>query len=514
MSRSILLWTLIGSFLVLALTLPAAAAESKVEKMTSDESQASYKRKSITYMGMSVDRGVKATDAQLATLEKALRKRLEIARYDYNTVDAGQFGSMKQFVQALRDYVGKAAHDRAAAEAEYEERFKRARVLATDIDRIMDSVYLYEIHVIQLKAKRNMKCPTGLIAIAEQGLKSEIAEETGQDIKMCAPGESVVRGVVAVEVRFYKANLTAKSGPAYKLLRRFRESSASKFDAGSYYGNKAAEVAITVASYLQAWQLQVQIKSFAPFRMFTPITGVVGDEVEFHAGKSDAIRIDDTYGIIEYDQAGAPVEIGWAKVRKVGDADGKGGGNPSVAEVITTKGKLAGGEQLFEKPMLNLGVELFGSATYAFTHVLNEDESGFYYGGGLMVNWDLGPKLGIPDFYLLVGGDYMVIDSGVGMVHAGLGIKKKWYLGPLGLGIGLRAGIAYMMGAEDAAGDTITAFGAGGDLIVAFEYYITPHWHAFLHVVPRFYQLFGFDEAGTVPRELGVGGNLGIMAMF
>ena len=78
---------LLTAMVVLGLSLPVLAAETKEEKMTSDQTQQNYTRKSITYLGILNAAG--APDQHMALIEQGIRKKLELKRFDYNAVSLG-----------------------------------------------------------------------------------------------------------------------------------------------------------------------------------------------------------------------------------------------------------------------------------------------------------------------------------------------------------------------------------------------------------------------------------------
>jgi len=88
--------------MILGLAGLAQAAESKVEKMQSDESQAQYQRKSITYLGVNLDR-VNVPGDHLAIIEGGIRKNIELKRFDYNAVNLDNTYTVDQFVKDLRE---------------------------------------------------------------------------------------------------------------------------------------------------------------------------------------------------------------------------------------------------------------------------------------------------------------------------------------------------------------------------------------------------------------------------
>ena len=123
------------------------AAEDKLERQKSDQTQAQYTRKSITYLGLELAPGVSLPPEALPLIARGIRPQVELPRFDYNALDLKGFASLAEFVEALRGYVLKSSVDRAGAEAEYSARFQRANVLAADIERVLASAYLYRIQV-------------------------------------------------------------------------------------------------------------------------------------------------------------------------------------------------------------------------------------------------------------------------------------------------------------------------------------------------------------------------------
>ena len=72
-------------------------------------------------------------------IEQAIRREIEIERFDYNEVKISSTQTIDQFIRELRDYVKRQAMDRSASEAEFDTRFKAARVYVDDVKRIMNS---------------------------------------------------------------------------------------------------------------------------------------------------------------------------------------------------------------------------------------------------------------------------------------------------------------------------------------------------------------------------------------
>jgi hypothetical protein len=479
-----------GVLFLLSFLLAAAAlaAEGKEEKLSADQTQQRYTRKSITYLGMWIGPAVMRDADYLATAEKIIRSKIELPRFDYNAVSLTESYSLDDFVNNLREYVKKRAYDRAAAEAEFEARFKSNRVYFDDVDRIMNSAYLYQIKLSLLSVERG-KCPDSKVEALLLG---------------CIPGAEGMIARVNASVTFYQANLTQEGAPPYKLIKEVAHIPTVGFEelaleilanpeqlpaAMKSAGMKAtAEAANFLGEFLSKGMKQIP-----DFQLKTPVQAALSDGVEFMMGKQEGVRMDETYDVAEFDAAGDKTLLGYVKVRKIGDASGEGGGNPSYAEKVKEKRKLVGGEQLFEHPMINLAVGLSFIFEFAAKDVLGATDSsgsvksGFYPGVGLYVDYDLAPIINIPELYVSVETDFLYIpndsDLAVYLIHGLFGIKKKWYIESLVLAAGLRGGISYYQ-VENYEDDSL---GFGADAYLGLEYYFKPEFSIFAKVGGRFF---------------------------
>jgi hypothetical protein len=503
-----LLCYLVVGTLVFGFGTSVYAAESKVEKMTSDQTQAQYQRKSITYLGIDPTNVNIPTD-ELEVVEKAIRAKIELKRFDYNAVGLDQTYTIDKFVADLREYVKKISVDRAAAEAEYEARFKRARVLATDIDRIMNSAYFYVIKVLVYKNVR-AKCPDNKLAALAMG---------------CVPNQEGMLATVNATVTFYRANLTDETKKPYELIKEVKHMPTKGFEEFNVIEvNRMKEImkstgleAATEASSSLADFLSKGMKQIPDFQLLTPVQTAMSDGVEFMLGKGEGVRLDDTYDVNEYDAAGDKKLLGYVKVRNIGDATGSGGGTPSYAEKVKEKQKFVGGELMVEHPMVGMAVGLHIVGQYTLKDVLSFKDSAegkFYPGLGLYIDKDLAHLTGIPEFYLSVEGDFLLVgetttEKAVYLTHAMLGAKKKWYMESLVFSLGLRGGISYYVisGYED------DAIGFGADLLGGVEYYFKPEFSIYFKAVGRYFTnplQFGLE----LPDEIGIQGTLGAFLAF
>jgi hypothetical protein len=512
-------------------------AEDKIEKMTSDQTQEKYTRKSITYVGISAQ-GVNIPADNLGLAETEIRKLIELPRFDYNSVSLTN-KTLDQFVQELREFVKKASMDRAGAEAEFEDRFKSARVYAKDIDRIMSSAYLYNITVV-LFNEAPFTCPWDKAAAL---------------LQKCTPGQAGIKVKLNATVTFNKANLLDEKAPPYTLLKTIQvmpndgfqpfESpptppvvGAAKAIFEAYeraladYNRRLPQIqhdaslkaTKEAASSLAQW-LSKDMKKIPDFQLKTPVSGAQPDGVEFMLGKNEGVGYDDTYDVTEFDAAGTKSNLGYVKVRTIGDAKGTGEGSPSYAEKVKEKKNILGGEMLYEHPMIGLAIGIHGVFEFVMKDVLGQTDSngdkktGFYPGLGLYIDKDISNVFKSPEWYASVEADVLFlpeVDTIIGaqstkLVHGMLGLKKKWYAKSLVFSLGARAGISYYIISFDSGADYEgDSLGFGGDVIAGLEYYVIPEFSVYLKAAGRFFTNPGVDA----DPEMGINGSLGVFVAF
>ena len=537
----------LGILSMLMSSVLVLAAESKEDTLASDQTQAQYTRKSITYLGMSVDPSLGVPPDVLQAVEQAIRPQIEIKRFDFNDVDVSKFASIDDFVNALREYVKKRSYDRASADAEMDTRFKEARVYAKDIDRILNSAYFYQMNLFVYR-NNPFDCPWNIIEA--KALK-------------CQAGKSGMRATVNTTVSFYRANLTDETQAAYSLLRTLQEAPAKGFaayesppkppeppklpaNATDEQRRRAAEqrrkaleaYQRTLAEYQQrlpqlrqiaglkaareaavglAMWLNKSMKKIPEFQLKTPVTAALGDGVEFMLGKGEGVRLDDTYDVAEFDVSGKKAIIGYVKVRNIGDAAGSGEGTPSYAEKVKERNRFVGGESLVEHPLVNINFGAHFVTEYMFQEFPFDGQETLAFGAGVFADYDLATTLGWSETYVSIEGDFLFLGSvglqdDLSLVHAMLGLKKKWYITSLIFMIGVRAGASYFVLEDDTQDDTLVGF--GGDVFLGVEYYIKPELSAYFNVAGRFFTNPLTLTGGEVNHEMGVNGALGVRVGF
>ncbi len=494
----------VAGALCLSMASVTWAAETKEEKMTSDESQAQYQRKSITYLGIAASVGI--PEPHLRIVESGIRKLTELPRFDYNAVELSSDFTIDQFVAELREYVKKASVDRAAAESEYEARFKRAKILASDIDRIMKSAYFYTISVSHF-SNVEAKCPSGKLEAALLG---------------CLPDAPGMLATLNANTTFYRANLVDESKAPYELIKKVTHIPTRGFkqfavlptpDTLVQLRESTGQQATRVATSGLAQFLSKGMKQIPVFQLKTPVQAALADGVEFMLGKAQGLGLDDTYDVTEFDAAGGKKLVGYVKVRKVSkDAKGTGDGSPSYAENVKVKQKFVGGEQLYEHPMIGVSLGVHAVMQMTFVDLLTNEDTGIYPGVGLYLDKNLANLIGISEFYFSVEGDILLLgEDGIGrnwmLVHAMAGVKKKWYMESLVFSAGVRGGVSYFQ-VDDYEDDTL---GFGGDALLGVEYYIQPEFSVYLKGGFRFFTNPIFYGSGVdAEPEMGVNVSLGV----
>ncbi|MBW2703848.1 MAG: hypothetical protein JRF33_23765 [Deltaproteobacteria bacterium] len=549
------MWKRIGLLIVTASLLATPAlARDKIKDLSADQTQQTYKRKSMTYVGIGKVGGLTITDDAFALIEKAIRPGIELKRFDYNSVDIRSFGSLDAFVQALRQYVEKRANDRAAAEAEYEDRFKSARVYAKDVDRIMNSAYFYDI-----KVKGYQYRPVICYMQKKQVKTSNGKYKTVEELK-CRGGtpsshkdRAYMEVMLDLAVTFYHANLSDKTKAPYTVYESLTGRNQERFsyaspparprlgkNASSRQRSQANERhQRAMADYrarLPALQqkattngtgslarsmtavMSKRMKGLSEFQLKTPVTAALSDGVEFMLGKSEGLGLDDTYDVTEFDAAGTKSLIGYVKVRDIGDATGQGGGTPSYAEKVKVHRNFVGGEQLFEHPMIGANIGLHLVTEFTMKDILqgdNTEDIGLYFGAGLFMDWSLASSLNMSEFYLTLVGDFLYLGdiggTSVSLTHWMLGVKKKWYINSLVVVAGVRGGVSYFIIDADGQDDLL---GFGGDAVLGFEYYIIPEFSIYLDLVGRFFTNPLQMVTANANFEMGAQANLGVRLGF
>lgn len=161
------------------------------------------------------------------------------------------------------------------------------------------------------------------------------------------------------------------------------------------------------------------------------------------------IKMDASYKIVEnLTDGNKPREIGWLKVRQWQEAH-------LLSQAIIVKRDFELGDQVVEYPKSGIGLNLWGSGLLTpipkqglgRPSTSQAGSLGTGLGLGLDLDADLGPWLGLSEFYLSVSGGALSLlghtDDGFQAYNGfllELGLEKKWYWRQLILALSLRGG--------------------------------------------------------------------------
>ncbi|MGV3526169.1 MAG: hypothetical protein ACO1RX_18260 [Candidatus Sericytochromatia bacterium] len=179
------------------------------------------------------------------------------------------------------------------------------------------------------------------------------------------------------------------------------------------------------------------------------------------------IGLDEGYKVLEYVAGGAPREIGYVKIREQQ-------GDRLISQPIIVGRDFELGDQVVEYPKAGIGFNLRGGAHY-FLNAPLQQPSFLTGGGGLDLDFNIGPAFGGSETYLLFSGS---VYNGYGLLE--MGLQKKWYWRQAIFALGLRGGASVV--GEDVWGGGVTG-------LAGFHWQFTPDfaigldtgWRQYLH---------------------------------
>lgn len=174
---------------------------------------------------------------------------------------------------------------------------------------------------------------------------------------------------------------------------------------------------------------------------------------EGETAKSLGIGLDSGYKLVEYVKGESkPREIGYMKIREIDKST-------LFGQPIIVGRDFELGDQIVEYPKAGFGINLRGGVN------LDGSFSKLGGGGGIDLDFDIGPAFGVSELYFDLSGGYF---NSYFLIEAGL--YKKWYWRQLFFDLGLRAGGS--IGDEKLSAGTPGAgngFGATGMLGLGFQ---------------------------------------------
>ena len=450
-AREIVLGT--GIF-VLFLMAPALAQEPAPKEEMEKSKIARYEKKSVSYFKTYYS--VPMNNNEKNVIEPAIRKAVELGRFDYNQVLI-EVDNINELAGLVAQYVDQVKVDRAKAQGREDYRFKDTLVTGTDLERIINSAYIYVPSVDKYRMERVTR--------------DVHDKKTGKTVKkkywVATVGASVAFYHIIPEyvdgalenVRLALLKTVEATTEMEKEITILRPDAKARW--------QAFEDAVNNQFIGVGRKLQIEVRRIPQFKLSAQVASSTWNSIEFEFGKQSDVSIDHGYKVYEEVEGKGKQYIGYVKVRKVGNEEES---TMSRAQKIIEKSRIEAGTELQEYPQLLANVYVrTGVLPLKVENVpgLEDSSLGFGLVGGLEYN--LGRFAGIPEFWANAEGQ---IGFGSEMFYYGAdgGIVKKFYLRRLALRLGARIGWSRVtwdtstleIGPDEVLQDQIGVSGFGG----------------------------------------------------
>jgi len=382
-----------------------------------------YERKSIsyfqTYYQVSMDR------KHQEVIERGIRGAVEQGRFDYNAIPI-DVDNINDLAQVIARYVDQVKLDRAKAQAREDYRFKEKLVTGADLERIINSAYIY-IPILTKYKEGKIVTWTGTCLGVTVG-----AQVTFYHIKpLYVNGQlddvqiAVLKTIVAESSKCQSEAKVVVNG---KVIRGEPENRWNAFESavnGPFTG--------------LARKIQVTLRKIPEFQLAAQVQSSGSNSITFEFGRQSDVELDAGYKVYEEMASKGKNYIGYVKVRKVGDEKAK----PPVssrAQKIIQKEKIEAGTEIKEYPQLLLNGYLRGG-------IMPIDQSQLASGASSIApallggfEYDLARFIGISELWGNVEGHFAFGSKASNLGVEG-GLVKKFYIRRLALDLGVRGGL-------------------------------------------------------------------------
>jgi len=338
---------------------------------------------------------------------KAVGRATRLKRFDFVDLPWG-VRPTTSVLRGFSEFMNRAKMDKAAAEAEFLERYKSFDIKVEDLNRVMNSAYFYETELTRSRITRHYRCKkykTRKVGKRRVRVRHKRGPKKGQAI--CLKGKWVYRCALGATVHF---DHLKHSSPYRQSFARVRASARKEAD--------HPHAACRSAARSIGGTVNLRMRRLEPFRLKAPVVEKKGAMIGFELGTREGLRVDQGMYVVEYDARNKRKKIGYSRVRSVANndlRDGKIVHVRSQAQLLTGRGDV--GNQTLEDPSRMISLGLYGGLV-----------------GGLDLGVDLGYYLNtaaLSETWLMVG----VAGDANGNVYGYLGVKKLKYFGSIGLGL-------------------------------------------------------------------------------
>jgi hypothetical protein len=381
---------------------------------------------------------------------KAVGRSTRLKRFDFVDLPWG-VRPTRSVLRGFSEFMNKAKMDKAAAEAEFLDRYKSFDIKSEDLARVMNSAYFYETELTRSRISRHYRCKkwkTKKVGKRTVRVRHKRGPKKGQPI--CLKGKWVYRCALGATVHFDHLKHT---NPYRQSFAKVRASASKEAD----HPHRACRSA---ASSIGG-TVNLRMRRLEPFRLKAPVLEKKASMIGFELGTREGLRVDQGMYVVEYDAQNKRKKVGYSRVRSVANNDLKDGKIVHVrsqAQLLTGRGDV--GNQTLEDPSRMISM-------------------GFYVGSvrGLDLGVDLGYYLNSPAFsetWMMMGAAGDANENAYGY----FGIKKLKYFGSIGLGIEAdlagdseeRVGFQVMAVAEKMFGGWGALTARGGMTVLSSEF--------------------------------------------
>ena len=424
-AREIVLGT--GIF-VLFLMAPALAQEPAPKEEMEKSKIARYEKKSVSYFKTYYS--VPMNNNEKNVIEPAIRKAVELGRFDYNQVLI-EVDNINELAGLVAQYVDQIKVDRAKAQGREDYRFKDTLVTGADLERIINSAYIYVPSVDKFEMHRVTKDVHDKKTGKTEKKKYWVAT-VGASVTFYHIIPEYVEGQLD-DVRLALLKTVEATTEMEKEITVLRPDPKAKW--------QAFEGAVNNQFVGVARKIQIEVRRIAQFKLSAQVASSTWNSIEFEFGKESDVSVDHGYKVFEEVEGKGKQYIGYVKVRKAGDESEN---EMSRAQKIIEKSKIEAGTELQEYPQLLVNAYFrTGALPLKFENIISvpeiEDSSlGFGLVGGLEYN--LGRFVGFSEFWANVEGQIAL--GGNSLYYYGVegGLVKKFYLRRLAFRLGARVG--------------------------------------------------------------------------
>ncbi|MDD5223041.1 MAG: hypothetical protein PHE84_03550 [bacterium] len=384
-----------------------------------------YERKSISYFKTYYQ--VQMDPRHQEVTEKGIRGAVELGRFDYNAIPI-EVGNISDLAQLIAKYVDQVKLDRAKAQGREDYRFKEKLVTGADLERIINSAYIYTPTVTKFQLER-------------------ITKQVHDTMTGKTSTKSYWKATVGAEVTFYHVTPQYVNGQIdnvqLSVLKTISQESTQDQEINILNPEEKAkwgafDSAVNNPFLGLARQIQVELRNIAEFQLTGQVQSSSWNSIEFEFGKQSDVELDAGYKIYEEVQGKGKTYIGYTKVRRVGDEKAQ----PPVssrAQKIIQKDTIEAGTELKEYPQLLVdGYIRFGLLPIDQSN-LDSEAGSMAYGPVAGLELDLARFIPISELWFSAEG-FIAFASDASLYGAEGGFVKKFYVRRLALDLGIRGG--------------------------------------------------------------------------